>query len=765
MEENLRKAALEYHEKGRPGKIAVTATKQLSNQRDLMLAYSPGVAAACEEIVADPQSARRYTARGNLVGVITNGSAVLGLGNIGALASKPVMEGKAVLFKKFAGIDVFDIEINESDPDKLVETIARLEPTFGGINLEDIKAPECFIVERKLRERMSIPVFHDDQHGTAICVASAFISALKVVEKDIGKVKVVVSGAGAAALACLDLMVDLGLPLKNIWVSDIEGVVYQGRTVLMDPEKARYAQETDARALSDIIGGADVFLGLSAGGVLKPDMVARMAPNPVILALANPSPEILPEDAHAVRDDVVMATGRSDYPNQVNNVLCFPYMFRGALDVGATTITRGMEKAAVEAISQLAQEEQNDVVAAAYGSYGVSFGRDYLIPKPFDPRLILRIAPAVAKAAMDDGVATRPIQNFDAYVEQLQQFIYRSGSFMKPLFSAAKAMVRDGGKARIVFTEGEDERVLRAVQIVVDEKLAKPILVGRPTVLEARIKRFNLRLRLGEDVEVTNPDYDERFHRYWTTYWEKMCRRGISKEMARVEMRRRLTLIGAMMVRLGDADGMICGTVGAYADHLRFVDEVIGKAPGTNTYAAMNILLLSERTVALADTHVNDDPTAEQIAEITIAAAAQMRRLNIEPKIALLSRSNFGTGSSASGEKMRQALDMVHALAPDLEVDGEMHGDCALDESLRERILPSTTLKGAANLLICPNVDSGNIAYNLLKTAAGGNVAIGPFLLGANAPVHILTSSSTVRRIVNMTAMAVVDANTLSPSL
>ena len=764
MEENLRKAALEYHEKGRPGKIAVTATKQLSNQRDLMLAYSPGVAAACEEIVSDPQNARRFTARGNLVGVITNGSAVLGLGNIGALASKPVMEGKAVLFKKFAGIDVFDIEINESDPDKLVETIARLEPTFGGINLEDIKAPECFIVERKLRERMSIPVFHDDQHGTAICVASAFISALKVVEKNIDEVKVVVSGAGAAALACLELMVDLGLPSKNIWVSDIEGVVYQGRTVLMDPEKARYAQETEARTLGDIIDGADVFLGLSAGGVLKPEMVARMALNPIILALANPSPEILPEDAHAVRDDVVMATGRSDYPNQVNNVLCFPYMFRGALDVGATTITRGMEKAAVEAISQLAQEEQNDVVAAAYGSYGVSFGREYLIPKPFDPRLILRVAPAVAKAAMDDGVATRPIEDFDAYAEQLQQFIYRSGSFMKPLFSAAKAMVRDGGKARVVFTEGEDERVLRAVQIVVDEKLAKPILVGRPAVLEARIKRFNLRLKLGVDVEVTNPEYDERFHRYWTTYWEKMCRRGISKEMARVEMRRRLTLIGAMMVHLGDADGMICGTVGSYADHLRFVDEVIGKAPGTHIYSAMNILLLSERTVALADTHVNDDPSAEQVAEITLAAAAQMRRLNIEPKIALLSRSNFGTGSSASGEKMRQALQMVHELAPDLEVDGEMHGDCALDESLRERVLPSPTLKGAANLLICPNVDSGNIAYNLLKTAAGGNVAIGPFLLGVNAPVHILTSSSTVRRIVNMTAMAVVDANTLNTS-
>jgi malate dehydrogenase (oxaloacetate-decarboxylating)(NADP+) len=760
MEENLRKAALDYHEQGRPGKLAVTPTKQLSNQRDLMLAYSPGVAAACEEIVADPQNARRYTGRGNLVGVITNGTAVLGLGNIGALASKPVMEGKAVLFKKFAGIDVFDIEINESDPDKLVDIIAGLEPTFGGINLEDIKAPECFTVERKLRERMSIPVFHDDQHGTAICVASAFISALQVVQKDITQVKVVVSGAGAAALACLDLMVDLGLPVGNIWVSDIEGVVYKGRTVLMDPDKERFAQDTSARKLADIIEGADVFLGLSAGGVLKPEMVAGMAANPVILALANPNPEILPEDAHAVRDDVVMATGRSDYPNQVNNVLCFPYIFRGALDVGATTITRNMEKAAVKAISALAQEEQNDVVAAAYGTYGVSFGREYLIPKPFDPRLILRIAPAVAKAAMDDGVATRPIEDFDAYAEQLQQFIYRSGSFMKPMFSAAKVMVRDGGKARIVFTEGEDERVLRAVQIVVDEHLAKPILVGRPEVLEARIKRFNLRLRLGVDVEVTNPDYDERFHNYWTTYWEIMCRRGISKEMARVEMRRRLTLIGAMMVRMGDADGMICGTVGSYADHLRFVDEVIGKAPGANTYAAMNILLLSERTIALADTHINDDPTAEQLAEITMAAAAQMRRLNVEPKIALLSRSNFGTGSSASGAKMRRALEIVHEQAPDLEVDGEMHGDCALDESLREKILPSTTLKGAANLLICPNVDSGNIAYNLLKTAAGGNVAVGPFLLGANAPVHILTSSSTVRRIVNMTAMAVVDANT-----
>ena len=759
MEETFRKAALEYHEQGRPGKISVTPTKQLSNQRDLALAYSPGVAAACEEIVTDPANAFRYTARGNLVGVITNGTAVLGLGNIGPLASKPVMEGKAVLFKKFAGIDVFDIEINEQDPDKLVEIIAGLEPTFGGINLEDIKAPECFTVERKLRDRMRIPVFHDDQHGTAICVSAAFINGLKVVDKDIRQVKVAVSGAGAAALACLDLMVDLGLPLENIWVSDIEGVVYQGRPVLMDPDKERFAQKTDARTLAEIVKDADVFLGLSAGGVLKPEMVKTMAARPLILALANPNPEILPADAHAVRDDVVMATGRSDYPNQVNNVLCFPYIFRGALDVGATTITREMEKAAVVAIAKLAQEEQSEVVAAAYGSYDVSFGPKSFIPKPFDPRLIVRIAPAVAKAAMECGVATRPIADLQAYVEQLEQFVYRSGSFMKPLFSAAKTLVREGGKSRIVFTEGEDERVLRAVQVIVDEKLAKPILVGRPSVLAARIEKFGLRLRLGQDVEVTNPEYDERFHDYWTHYWEKMCRNGVTKEMARVEMRRRLTLIGATMIRMGDADGMICGTVSGYADHLRYVDDVIGKSPGTKTYAAMNILLLQDQTIALVDTHVNDDPTAEQIAEYTIAAARQMQRMNISPKIALLSRSNFGSNSSASGIKMKAALELIREQAPDLEVDGEMHGDCALDESLRLRILPSSTLKGAANLLVCPNVDSGNIAYNLLKTAVGGNVAIGPFLLGANAPVSILTSSATVRRIVNMTALTVVDAN------
>ncbi|MCU5784135.1 NADP-dependent malic enzyme 3 [Alcanivorax balearicus MACL04] len=759
MATDSRRAALDYHEFPVPGKTAVVATKPLTNQNDLALAYSPGVAAACEEIVDDANNVFRYTGRGNLVGVISNGSAVLGLGNIGALASKPVMEGKAVLFKKFAGLDVFDIEINESDPDKLVEIIAALEPTFGGINLEDIKAPECFIVERKLRERMSIPVFHDDQHGTAITVSAAFINGLKVVGKPIDQVKVVTSGAGAAALACLDLMVDLGLPQENIWVTDIEGVVYQGREVLMDPDKARYAQSTDARTLGEVIDGADVFLGLSAGGVLKPDMVQRMAARPLILALANPSPEILPEDAKAVRDDLVMATGRSDYPNQVNNVLCFPYIFRGALDAGATTITREMEKAAVYAIAGLAQEEQNEVVAAAYGTYDISFGPEYLIPKPFDPRLIVRIAPAVAKAAMADGVATRPIADLNAYAEQLERFVYHSGAFMKPLFSATKALVRDGGKARIVFTEGEEERVLRAVQVVVDEGLAFPVLVGRPEVLAMRIERYGLRLRLGEDVEVTNPEQDERFHRYWNEYWEKLCRQGVTKEVARTEMRRRMTLIGAMMVHLGEADGMVCGTVGRFAEHLRFVDQVIGLKENARTYAAMNVLLLPERTVAVVDTHVNEDPSAEQIAEFTVAAAEEMRRLNLEPKAALLSRSNFGSERCAASEKMRQALALIREAAPDLEVDGEMHGDAALEESIRQGILPDSTLKGSANLLVCPNGDSGNIAYNLLKTAAGSNVAVGPFLLGVNAPVTILTSSATVRRIVNMAALTVLRAN------
>jgi len=759
MSQSDRQAALEYHQYPTPGKISVTASKPLVTQRDLALAYTPGVAVACEAIVEDPQNSFKYTSRGNLVGVITNGTAVLGLGNIGALASKPVMEGKAVLFKKFAGIDVFDIEITESDPDKLVEIIASLEATFGGINLEDIKAPDCFTVERKLRERMKIPVFHDDQHGTAITVSAAFLNGLTVVGKDIREVKVVASGAGAAALACLDLMVDLGLPMKNVWVTDLAGVVYKGRAELMDPDKERFAQDTPARTLAEVIEGADVFLGLSAGGVLKPEMVRTMAAKPLILALANPTPEIFPEVALAARDDVVMATGRSDFPNQVNNVLCFPYVFRGALDVGATTITRNMEIAAVHAIAKLAQEEPNDSVAAAYGAYDLRFGPTYLIPKPFDSRLILRIAPAVAKAAMEDGVATRAIDDFEAYTNELQQFVYHSGAFMKPLYATAKQFVREGGKSRIVFAEGEEERVLRAVQVIVDEKLAHPILIGRPEVLLARIEKFGLRLRLGVDVEVTNPEYDERFHQYWTTYWELRCRDGISKEMARVEMRRRLTLIGAMMVRLGDADGMVCGTVGGYHDHLRFIDEVIGKERGANIYAAMNILLLDKRTVALVDTHVNDNPNAEQIAEFTIAAAKQMAWLNLSPKIALLSRSNFGSGSSASGTKMREVLKLVSSQAPDLEIDGEMHGDCALDESLRERILPHSRLKGAANLLVCPNVDSGNIAYNLLKTGAGSNVAVGPFLLGVNAPVNIVTSSSTVRRIVNMAALTVLRAN------
>lgn len=759
MDSNFRKAALDYHEQGQPGKIAVKPTKQLTNQRDLSLAYSPGVAAACEEIVEDPQNAFKYTARGNLVGVITNGTAVLGLGDIGALASKPVMEGKGVLFKTFAGIDVFDIEINESNPEKLVDIIAGLEPTFGGINLEDIKAPECFYVESELRKRMNIPVFHDDQHGTAICVAAAFINGLIVAEKKLTEVKVVVSGAGAAALACLDLLVDLGLPLENIWVTDIEGVVYKGRTTLMDDRKSVYAKDTDARTLNDLIDGADVFLGLSAGGVLKPHMLALMAKNPLVLALANPNPEILPEDAHSVRDDVIIATGRSDYPNQVNNVLCFPYIFRGALDVGSTTITRNMEKAAVYAICDLAQQEQSEDADAVYGSADVSFGKEYLIPKPFDSRLIVKIAPAVAQAAMEDGVATRPLEDLQTYVDQLQRFVYHSGAFMKPLFFDVKKIIREGGRSRIVFTEGEDERVLRAAQIIVDEKLGFPILVGRPAVLANRIKRYGLRIKLGVDVEVTDPEHDDRFNRYWKAYWDIMSRRGVTREIARVEMRRRLTLIGAMMVRLGEADCMVCGTVGSYVGHLSFIDQVIGKQSGVNTYAAMNILLLESRTLAIADTHINENPNAEEIAEITLAAANEMRRLNMEPKAALLSRSNFGTGSSSSGEKMSKALSIVRERDPSLQIDGEMHGDCALDEALRKHIMPNTTLEGEANLLILPNVDAANIAYNLLKTAAGGNTAVGPFLLGSNAPVHIMTSSSSVRRIVNMAALTVLDAN------
>jgi len=754
--QQLRAAALEYHELPTPGKISVTPTKLLTNQRDLALAYSPGVAAPCEEIVKDPANAFKYTARGNLVGVITNGTAVLGLGNIGPLASKPVMEGKGVLFKKFAGIDVFDIEINESDPDKLCDIIASLEPTFGGINLEDIKAPECFYIERKLRDRMKIPVFHDDQHGTAIIVGAAILNGLKVVNKDIKKCKLVVSGAGAAALACLELIVDLGFPIENIFVTDLAGVVYKGRTELMDPDKARFAQETSARTLAEVIPGADVFLGLSAAGVLKKDMVKQMAERPLVLALANPTPEILPEEVREVRSDAIIATGRSDYPNQVNNVLCFPYIFRGALDCGATTITREMEIAVVHAIAELAQAEQSDIVATVYGFTNLSFGPEYLIPKPFDPRLMMKIAPAVAKAAFESGVASRPIADLDAYREKLQQFVYHSGSFMKPAFQIAKNA--PDAKKRIVFAEGEEERVLRAVQIIVDEQLAKPILVGRPAVLARHIETFGLRIKPGVDFEVVNPDFDERYHDYWQTYYQLTSRQGVTQQYAKIEMRRRHSLIGAIMIKKGHADGMICGTFGTTHLHLDYIDRVLGKREGVNVYAAMNALVLADRQIILVDTHVNENPTSAEIAEITILAAEEMRRFGITPRVALLSHSNFGTSNSESAQKMRGALAIIRSKAPDLEIDGEMHGDSALDNAYLKKSMPGSTLSSSANLLVMPNIDAANISYNLIKIAAGNGIAIGPILLGCAKPVHILTPSATVRRIVNMTALCVVDA-------
>ncbi|SDG22765.1 MULTISPECIES: NADP-dependent malic enzyme [unclassified Duganella] len=756
IRQQLRASALEYHEFPTPGKISVTPTKQLTNQRDLALAYSPGVAAPCEEIVIDPANAYKYTARGNLVAVITNGTAVLGLGNIGPLAAKPVMEGKGVLFKKFAGIDVFDIEINESDPDKLVDIIASLEPTFGGVNLEDIKAPECFTIERQLRERMKIPVFHDDQHGTAIIVGAAILNGISLVGKDIKKCKLVVSGAGAAALACLDLIVDLGFPLENIYVTDLAGVVYKGRTELMDPDKERFARETDARTLAEVIPDADIFLGVSAGGVLKQDMVKAMAPNPLILALANPNPEILPEDVKAVRGDAVICTGRSDYPNQVNNVLCFPYIFRGALDCGATTITREMEIAVVHAIAELAHAEQSDIVATTYGFTNLSFGPEYLIPMPFDPRLLTKIAPAVAKAAEDSGVATRPIKDLVAYEESLQQFVYRSGTFMKPLFAVAKKAPLDA--KRIVYAEGEEERVLRAVQVVVDEKLARPILVGRPAVLETRIAKFGLRLKLGVDFDVINPDHDDRYRDYWSTYYELTARKGVTQEYAKLEMRRRHSLIGAMMIKKGDADGMICGTFGTTQLHLHYIDQVLGRREGACVYAAMNVLVLPQRQLVMVDTHVNEDPDANELAAITVMAADEMRRFGLSPRAALLSHSNFGSSDSASARKMRAALELVKQRDPSLEVDGEMHGDTALDSKLRNAIMPNSTLTGDANLLVMPNIESANIAYNLVKTSSGNGIAVGPILLGCAKPVHILTPSATVRRIVNMTALCVVDA-------
>ena len=757
--QELGRAALRYHEFPTPGKISVRATKQLTNPRDLALAYSPGVAAPCEEIVKDPNAAFKYTARGNLVAVITNGTAVLGLGDIGPLAAKPVMEGKAVLFQKFAGIDVFDIEINEKNVDKLVDIIASLEPTFGGINLEDIKAPDCFVVERKLRERMKIPVFHDDQHGTAIVVGAAILNGLKIVKKDLKEVKIVTSGAGAAALACLGLLLKLGVPKHNIFVTDLAGVVYQGRTELMDEDKIQFAQATQARSLAEVIVDADVFMGLSAGGVLKKDMVKTMAKNPIILALANPSPEILPEDVKAVRDDAIIATGRTDYPNQVNNVLCFPYIFRGALDAGASTITTEMEIAAVYAIAELAQAEQSEVVAAAYSGEDLSFGADYFIPKPFDPRLMIKIAPAVAQAAADSGVALRPIADMDAYREKLQSFVYASGQAMKPIYASAKKAINK----RVAYAEGEEERVLRAVQVVVDEHLASPTLIGRPAVIQRRIEQFGLRIKEGIDYQVVNVEHDHRYRDFWQTYWKMTARKGVTEQLAKIDMRRRLSLIGTMLLHKGEVDGLICGTWSTPEIHLNYIDQVIGHRAGVSTYACMNGLLLPDRQIFLVDTHINYDPSAEQLTEITIMAAQEMMRFGIRPKAALLSHSNFGSADTPTAIKMRATLAMVKTQAPWLEIDGEMHGDLALDGVHRESIMPGSSLKGNANLLVLPNLDAANIAYNLLKTAAGGNIAIGPVLLGAAKPVHILTASTTVRRIVNMTALTVADANANRP--
>ncbi|MEW6165389.1 MAG: NADP-dependent malic enzyme [Pseudomonadota bacterium] len=752
MDDNLRRAALDYHRHPRPGKIAVTPTKALTNQADLSLAYSPGVAAACEEIERDPSTAAEYTSRGNLVAVISNGTAVLGLGDIGPLAGKPVMEGKGVLFKKFAGIDVFDIEVAEHDPEKLVDIIAALEPTFGGINLEDIKAPECFLVERKLRERLRIPVFHDDQHGTAIISAAAVLNGLRVVGKDIAQVKLVCSGAGAAAIACLDLIVSLGVDRKNVYVCDSKGVIHGGRQNL-DESKQRYIQDTEARTLADVMPGADIFLGLSTGGVLKPEMVAGMAANPIILAMANPDPEILPEDAHAVRPDCIIGTGRSDYPNQVNNVLCFPYMFRGALDVGATTINEPMKIAAVKAIAELAHAEQSEVVAAAYGDAHLSFGRDYLIPKPFDPRLILKVAPAVAQAAMDSGVATRPIIDMAAYRQQLNEFVYHSGLAMKPVFIAAKQR-----PARIVYCEGEDERMLRAAQTVCEEGLARLILIGRPEVVERQIERQGLHLRAGEHFELVNPDSDSRYKELWQDYYKLTCRKGIGVEYAKREMRRRTTLIGAMLVRHDYADAMLCGTFGKHSLHLRYIADVIGRKPGVGSFYAMNMLILPRRTLFIGDTYVNYDPTAEQLAEMTQLAAEEVRRFGMTPKVALLSHSSFGNEDTPTACKMRDALELLRLHAPDLEVEGEMHGDAALDPEIRHQVFPNANLSGQANLLVMPTLDAANISFNLLKTAAGDGLTVGPLLLGAARPVHILTPTATVRRIVNLTALLSVEA-------
>ncbi len=752
MAEDLREAALEYHRFPVPGKLGIVATKPMANQRDLALAYSPGVAEACNAIVADPNEASQLTARANLVGVVTNGTAVLGLGAIGPLAAKPVMEGKAVLFKKFAGIDVFDIEIDERDPDKLVNIVAALEPTFGAINLEDIKAPECFEIEAKLRARMKIPVFHDDQHGTAIIVAAAIRNALRIVGKEFSQVKLVASGAGAAAIACMDLLVDMGLPVENITVTDVKGVVYKGRVEEMDPRKERYAKETNARTLGEVIEGADIFLGLSAPGVLKPEMVARMGERPIIMALANPTPEITPEEVRKVRPEAIIATGRSDYPNQVNNVLCFPFIFRGALDVGATTINEAMKIACVEALASLAMAEPSDVVAAAYGEAALTFGPEYLIPKPFDPRLILELAPAVAKAAMDTGVATRPITDFDAYRQRLTQFVYRSGLVMRPLFERARSDLK-----RIVYAEGEDERVLRAVQQVIDERLAKPILIARHDVVVSRIEKLNLRMRPGKDFELVDPQNDSRHLEYAELYHRIMERKGVSPEYARGVVRTRMAAIAALMVRRGEADAMLCGAVGQYHRHLRHIVNILGLAPGVAAPAALNALVLAKGVYFLCDTHVVDHPSAEQVAAMTLRAAEAVRHFGIEPKVALVSHSSFGSSDTPTAVMMRQALAQLRHEAPDLEVEGEMHADAAINVAVRNRLFPNSRLTGSANLLILPTLDAANIAFNLLKELGDG-LAIGPILLGVGGAAHIVTPSVTVRGLVNMTAVAVYDA-------
>ena len=755
-EQALRDAALEYHRAPTRGKISVTPTKPLVNQRDLSLAYSPGVAYACLAIEEDPKLAADYTSRANLVGVVTNGTAVLGLGNIGPLAGKPVMEGKGCLFKKFAGVDVFDIELAENDPDKLVEIIAALEPTLGGVNLEDIKAPECFYIERKLRDRMNIPVFHDDQHGTAIISSAALLNGLELVGKKIDEVKVAVSGAGAAAIACLDLMVSLGVSLGNVYVCDSKGLIQSERADALagklDESKQRYCQKTDARTLADVVNGADVFLGCSAAGTLTADMVKTMAAHPLILALANPEPEIRPELAKAVRPDCIIATGRSDYPNQVNNVLCFPYIFRGALDCGATRITEAMKLACVREIAALAKAEASDEVAAAYVGKDLKFGPEYLIPTPFDERLILRIAPAVAQAAAESGVATRPIADLEAYRDSLGVYVYQTGMFMRPVFAAAKAQ-----PARVIYAEGEDERVLRAVQAVLDEGLAKPILVGRPDVIVARAERAGLRLKPGVDFEVVNPENDPRFRDCWETYHRLMGRDGVSPEAAKAAVRRSTTLISSLLLKRGDADAMLCGLHGRFDTHFDYVKQVIGAKPGTTTMATMNALMLDQHTLFITDTFVNDVPTAEELAEIAHMAAEEVRRFGVPPKVAFLSHSMFGTSNRPSAKRMRAARDLFVQRAPDIECDGEMHGDAALSEHIRTNILPDSTLKGSANLLVLPNIDAANILFNVLKVTAGQNVTVGPMLLGAAKPAHILSPSATMRRVVNMTALAVAD--------